>query len=209
MNLTRFTIASRAQGSVSKYGGKNKWKDGGYLGQCVSEVNQYCWRVLSVPAGAWGHAISWADPKNVLVSKYFTRHYSRPKRGDILVYGGNYGNGYGHIEIYLGAGLSLFQNRNWDGKVGVGRTLQGYAAILRRKTTTDPSLKLARTTRPANVRNSPYLNSKNVVLRTLPKNYKFYYRKRVAGTAVDGNGVWYQTKKKHYIWSGNVKAVKK
>lgn len=206
MGLTTFTVQARAKMRVSKYGGDDKWKDGGYLGQCVSLINQYCWRVLSVPAGAWGHAISWGKLGNPYVAKYFDRLNvsATPKRGDILVYGAAFGGGLGHIEIYLGGGLSLYQNRNYTGTVGVGRRLSGYYAILRKKLSTNPSLPLARTTGVANVRKTPKISKGNIV-KTLPRGYEFHFKRLVSGQNIDGNPYWYKTKHDQYIWSGNVR----
>lgn len=136
MKLATFSAAARAQRSVSKYGGSNTWKDGGYLGQCVSLINQYCRRVFGFQPGAWGHAVAWGYTTNVNVRKYFNHVTGSPKAGDILVYGATIGNPYGHIEIYLGAGLSLEQNRGYDFKVHVRPRLGGYYRILRRKTST-------------------------------------------------------------------------
>lgn len=122
--LQQFIDWSLGQGSVAKY------NDGQFLGECVSLVNQYCWRVLDVPADSWGHAKDWATNANV--AKYFDKvNDLRP--GDILVYGSNFGGGYGHIEIYLGSGLVLGQNRDNKRRVGRYRTLPGYTTILRKK----------------------------------------------------------------------------
>ena len=125
MNLSQFVQWAIAQGSLGKY------NDGQYVGQCVSLINQYCWRVLNVPADAWGNAKDWASNANVM--RYFTPVGGTPQSGDILVYGAAYGGGDGHIEIALGNGQALEQNRGWDGRIHQRAILPGYSTILRFK----------------------------------------------------------------------------
>lgn len=126
MNFDQFRNWASSQGSIAKY------NDGGYLGECVSLINQYCWRVLNVPADAWGHAKDWGA--NPIQRQYFdVLPPGTPQRGDILVYGADFGNGLGHIEIATDGAHALYQNRNFDGRVGTGLILQGYYVILRRK----------------------------------------------------------------------------
>ena len=125
MNLSQFTSWSISAGSVGKY------DDGQYIGECVSLINQYCWRVLNVPARAWGHAKDWATNKTV--RQYFDV-VQTSKRGDVLVYGTNAGTIYGHIEIALSGDTTLYQNRSGNRKVGQGKELAIQCiAILRPK----------------------------------------------------------------------------
>lgn len=125
MNLEQFTNWAISQGSVAKY------DDGQYVGECVSLINQYCWRVLGVPARAWGHAKDWATNKTV--RQYFDV-VKTSQRGDILVYGANAGTVYGHIEIALSGSTALYQNRNGNRRVGQGKELSLVCiAILRPK----------------------------------------------------------------------------
>lgn len=124
MSFQRFVDWSLSVGTVAKY------NDGEFLGECVSLINQYCWRVLNVPADAWGDAKDWATNANV--AKYFDK-VKDLKAGDILVYGSAFGGGAGHIELYLGGGLVLGQNRDFRRRVGRYKTLPGYSTILRVK----------------------------------------------------------------------------
>jgi hypothetical protein len=124
MSLQGFVTWALGQKSVAKH------NDGQFLGECVSLINQYCWRVLNIPADAWGHAKDWATNKTVLT--YFDK-VSDIQPGDILVYGANYGGGFGHIEIALGGGKVLFQNRNGNRQVGTGTMIPNPIAILRKK----------------------------------------------------------------------------
>lgn len=125
MTLQEFDAWALKQGSVAKY------NDGQYKGQCVSLINQLCYRVFGIPADAWGHAVAWGYSNNAQVLKYFKPVSGTPQAGDVLVYPGTMGNGYGHIE-YVGAnGKAMFQNRNWNLRVGTGARLGGYYRILR------------------------------------------------------------------------------
>lgn len=126
MTLGEFQTWALSQGSVAKY------NDGQYKGECVSLINQYCYRVLNVPADAWGHAAAWGNDTNASVRTYFNKVGS-VQAGDILVYT-NLAVPYGHIEIALGNGQALGQNRNLDGRVRVSNVLAGYSVILRPKT---------------------------------------------------------------------------
>lgn len=129
MDFDQFRNWALSQGSVAKY------NDGGYLGECVSLINQYCWRVLNIPADAWGHAKDWGI--NSIQRQYFDAlPPENPQRGDILVYGAGFGSGRGHIEIATDGAHALYQNRNFDGRVGTGLILQGYYVILRKKENT-------------------------------------------------------------------------
>lgn len=122
MDLNAFRNWALSQGSVGKY------NDGQFVGECVSLINQYCYRTLGIPAGAWGNAKDWATNAGALA--YFNK-VGDIQTGDILVYGMGQ---YGHIEIALGGGVSLGQNRHYDRKVRQEATLGGQIAILRSKT---------------------------------------------------------------------------
>lgn len=126
MNLAQFKDWAVGQGSVAKY------NDAQFLGECVSLINQYCYRVLNVQAGAWGHAYAWANDTNENVKKYFDKVGSI-QAGDIIVYGTNFTPTYGHIGIALGNGQLLDQNGRTPRKVAIGAIYNGYGAILRRK----------------------------------------------------------------------------
>lgn len=135
MTLLEFKDWALAQGSVAKF------NDGRYKGECVSLINQYCWRVLGVPAGSWGHAIDWASNANVL--NHFKK-VSDVQPGDILVFGSPYAkyveNGktkyYGHVQIALAGGKVLDQNGSGTGKISVRAPFSGAIAIIRPKSAT-------------------------------------------------------------------------
>lgn len=125
MTLNEFKTWSLAQGQVGKY------DDGQYVGQCVSLVNQYCYRVLDVPAGAWGHAYAWANNNNPN-RQYFDKVDSL-QAGDVIVYGTDFTPLYGHIGIAVGGGVILDQNGRAVLHVATGSIYNGYNCILRKK----------------------------------------------------------------------------
>lgn len=100
MTLDEFQKWALAQGSVGKA------TDGGYVGQCVSLVNQYLSKVHGINAGAWGNAKDWASTNNPIRQWFTSVNQSQP--GDIGV-DVNGGGGYGHIWIYTANGI-LEQN---------------------------------------------------------------------------------------------------
>ena len=122
MTISEIKNWALAQGSVAKY------DDGQFKGECVSLVNQYCHRVLGVPAGAWGNAGDWTTNSNV--AKYFDK-VSTIQAGDILVYPQKAAP-YGHIAIALNGSQMLDQNGDYGRKVAV-RNIWANPVILRRK----------------------------------------------------------------------------
>lgn len=124
MNLDQFENWALQQGQVSKY------TDAAFPGQCVSLINQYLGRVYGIMAGAWGDAKDWAN--NGQVNQYFD-HVSSPQAGDIGIMGSNFGNGYGHIFIYLSPNTIIEQNGRVPLRVSTGSAYYSPIAILRRK----------------------------------------------------------------------------
>ncbi|MEG0873052.1 MAG: CHAP domain-containing protein, partial [Clostridia bacterium] len=92
MNLREFGSWALNQRSVANPSPNFKYK-----GQCVSLIQQYLYQVFGMPFQAHGNAKDWANN----VPANFTKLPASTKlqRGDILVYGGNYGGGYGHIGL--------------------------------------------------------------------------------------------------------------
>lgn len=112
-----------------------KYQDGSFKGECVSVINQACWRVFGVPADAWGDAADWGGASNENVKKYFDQLHATTtlQAGDILVYPRPKFGSTGHIELYLGGGQSLEQNRLYDLRAHKRATLSGYTMVLRLK----------------------------------------------------------------------------
>lgn len=124
MTLNQFKTWALASGSVAKY------DDGQFVGECVSLINQYCYRVLGVPAGAWGHAYAWANDNNP--NRAYFDKVSSIQDGDVIVYGTNFTPLYGHIGIAFG-GQILDQNGRVPRRVALGGVYYGHSAILRPK----------------------------------------------------------------------------
>lgn len=127
MTLDQFKNEMLNAGSVAK-------TDGGYLGECVSLINQYLSKTQGINAGAWGHAKDWANSGNP-IRNWYDQVNDTPRAGDIVVWGSNFGGGYGHIGISLGNGQLLDQNGRRPRGVAVGSIYPGYIAVLRRKGT--------------------------------------------------------------------------
>lgn len=117
----------------SKYIGKSLGnpRTGTWKGQCVSATRRYMEEVHGVRTGIWGHAKDYWNNPNVL------KHYSvvkTPKTGDIVVYGANQSNIYGHIGMYDGGRL-LSSNYNVPLKLTVaGLGYPNRLGYLRKKT---------------------------------------------------------------------------
>lgn len=93
MNLNEFKNWALQQGSVGK---ATNLETGSFVGECVSLINQYLYKVYGISAGSWGHAKAWASPSNPIRQWFDPVTSSRP--GDI----GVDANGtYGHIWLYL------------------------------------------------------------------------------------------------------------
>lgn len=126
MNLKEFCNWALAQGSVA-----NPEPDNWFKGQCVSLIQQYLYRVFNKPFKAHGNAKAWTNnyPKD-----YFNKldKSIALQPGDVLVYGANYGGGYGHIALIDAEGN--FFDQNGVKKLAVGyraKPFAGYVCILR------------------------------------------------------------------------------
>ncbi len=128
MNLTEFGSWALGQGSVANPEPNNKYK-----GQCVSLIQQYLYQVFGKSFKAYGNAKDWSNnyPKD-----YFTKLNANAgyQRGDVLVYGANYGGGYGHIGL-IDVNMKWF-DQNGVKKLAVSykdKPFSGYVCILRPK----------------------------------------------------------------------------
>lgn len=126
MTLAEFEAWGLKEKSVANPPPNNKYK-----GQCVSLIQQYLYRVFDKPFKAYGNAKDWA---NNYPKEYFTKLQAGValKPGDVLVYGANYGGGYGHIGI-IGA-QGNFYDQNGVKKLAIGyrnTPFSGYICVLR------------------------------------------------------------------------------
>lgn len=126
MNLAEFGSWGLAQGSVAN-------PNGTYKGQCVSLIQQYLDKVLGVPYRSRGNAKDWVTnyPANIF-EKLSNQVALQP--GDVLVYGKNYGGGYGHIGLIDINGK--FYDQNGVKRKAVGyrdQPFKNYVCVLRPK----------------------------------------------------------------------------
>lgn len=126
MTLAEFEAWGLKEKSVANPPPNNKYK-----GQCVSLIQQYLYKVFGKPFKAYGNAKDWA---NNYPKEYFTKLQAGVtlKPGDVLVYGANYGGGYGHIGI-IGA-QGNFYDQNGVKKLAIGyrnTPFSGYVCVLR------------------------------------------------------------------------------
>ena len=128
MNLQEFGSWGLKEGSVANPAPNNKYK-----GQCVSLIQQYLYKVFGKSFKAYGNAKDWANnyPKS-----YFNKLSKSTKLqpGDVLVYGSNYGGGYGHIGLIDCNGKWYDQNGIKSKKIAYrDKPFSGYVCVLRPK----------------------------------------------------------------------------
>lgn len=128
MNLAEFEDWALAQKSVANPEPNNKYK-----GECVSLIQQYLNKVFGKEFKPYGNAKDWEDnyPK-----EYFNKLSVKEKlqSGDVLVYGSNYGKGYGHIGLIDVNMKFLDQNGVKKEKVAYqNEPFKDYKCILRPK----------------------------------------------------------------------------
>ena len=133
MNLKEFEEWALSQGSVA-----NPEPNFKYKGQCVSLIQQMLYLVLGIPFLARGNAKDWANNPDVLSHFDKLSANSSLQKGDILVYGSNYGGGYGHMG-FIGSNGKFF-DQNGVKKLAVGyrdNPPSGNICVLRSKTGID------------------------------------------------------------------------
>lgn len=128
MNLQEFGSWGLREGSVANPPPNNKYK-----GQCVSLIQQYLYKIFGKSFKAYGNAKDWA---NNYPTSYFTKLSKSTKLqpGDVLVYGSNYGGGYGHIGLIDCNGKWYDQNGIKSKKIAYrDKPFSGYVCVLRPK----------------------------------------------------------------------------
>jgi len=113
---------------AKKYLGKTEgYPEGQYVGECLSLVKLYIKEVLGLPnppaSGCNGARCYWSnfpDPLGSVLVKIPNTDDFVPQKGDIMVWNGNTGGGFGHIAICTGknTGLQYFESldQNWNGR---------------------------------------------------------------------------------------------
>lgn len=114
---------------VNKYKGTQVGVPWGYRGQCVSLVQRYLNECLGYDMHPRGNAKDW-------VSRLQTEGIAKPvnglpKAGDIIVYGSNYGGGYGHIAVALSSNQMFDQNNSAhdNGRAGTYKIFGRYTIM--------------------------------------------------------------------------------
>ena len=116
-----------SKGQVANPSPNNK-----YLGECVSLIQQYLYNVFNIPFTAHGNAKDWTN--NLPEGFDKLNPNAELQRGDILVYGADYGAGYGHIGIIDVNWKFLDQNGTVSRKVAYrDKPFNGYICILRHR----------------------------------------------------------------------------
>ena len=113
----------------------------GFKGQCVSLTQRYLNECFGYVLKARGNAKDWSYS---LVNEGIGTKVSSPKYGDIIVWGSNYGGGYGHIAIYIDKNTIYDQNNRQGGRNGsavYGVMLPHSIAYIRLKKALQPDTK--------------------------------------------------------------------
>lgn len=213
MNLKEFGSWAISEGSVANPPPNYKYK-----GECVSLIQQLLYLVLGIPFKARGNAKDWATNPDVL--NYFNKLSASTslQKGDILVYGSNYGGGYGHLGFIDANGKYFDQNGINKKRVGYQDTpFTGYICILRSKTPMkiDDESSNTFTVRvdklEANVRKEPNTTSAIVMqpggVDCLKRGDTFKAVGIVEGENINGNNKWYKSAKGNYVWSSGLTKI--
>ncbi len=210
MNLKDFQSWALSQGSVANPAPNYKYK-----GECVSLIQQLLYQVLGIPFKARGNAKDWATNSDVLAHFNKLSVGTSLKAGDILVYGSNYGGGYGHMGFIGSDGKFYDQNGIKSRKVAFKDTpFNGYICVLRSKKEMDIgslTFNVRVDKSEANVRKEP--NTKSAIVPQpggAPRLFKgdtFIAVGEVKGEKVQGNDIWYKSAKGNYVWSGGLTKI--
>lgn len=174
MNLAEFGDWGLTQKSVANPGVNT------YKGQCVSLIQQYLYKVFGVEYKPRGNAKDWErNPLPNVLEKLPVNTKLQP--GDILVYGSNYGGGYGHIALI--DVNSKFFDQNGIKKLEVGyqdKPFSGYVCVLRPK---DQSKLGINKNTEVNLPNLANYNGVSIVdaLNSVGYNSSYSSRKELAG----------------------------
>lgn len=212
MNLRQFGDWALKQGKVA-----NPAPNNGYLGQCVSLIQQYLKLVYGLEFKARGNAKDWEY--NIPVGFKKLAATTKLQRGDILVYGGNYGGGYGHIG-FIDANWKFFDQNGIKEKAVAYRDTPfiNYRCILRPvngvecgdnmiKNNNSTSFTVRVDKDQAAVRSQPNSKSALVGTQILKRGDTFQAVAVVIGENVNGNNIWFKSQKGNYVWSGGLTRI--
>lgn len=210
MTLKEFEEWAFSQGSVANPEPNYKYK-----GQCVSLIQQLLYLVLNIPFKARGNAKDWAYNEDVLTHFNKLSSNTNLQPGDILVYGANYGGGYGHMCFVTHDYKYCDQNGVVSLKIGKRDTpFSGYICVLRSKrgivVQNETSFWVRVDKKEANVRKEPNTSSQTVPqlgALFLVKGDTFKAVGTVEGENVSGINIWYKSAKGNYVWSGGLTRI--
>ena len=207
MNLAEFGSWGLAQGSVANPAPNYKYK-----GQCVSLIQQYLYLVFGIPFQAHGNAKDWAY--NVPAGFTKLNPNVALQRGDIVVYGSNYGGGYGHIGL-IDVNMKYY-DQNGIKRLAVGyrnTPFAGYICVLRPNNQAklglnrDTSFTVRVDKAEAAVRCQPNSKSALAGTRILKRGNTFKAVGTVIGENVGSNNIWFKSAKGNYVWSGGLSRI--
>lgn len=104
------------------------WDAPNLRGECVSLIQTYLKECLGQPTIARGHAERWLTS---YISEGLGTVVKQPKKGDILVWGKEVADGYGHLAIFVEDG-KMFDQYNFkpsNGKAGIRKTFGTYKIL--------------------------------------------------------------------------------
>lgn len=191
--------------------------NGGYVGQCVSGIQQLLINVYGVACGPWGNAVDYRQGGSGgihLAAAGFVWHPGTTagiSDADILVWGqGNITSAFGHMAYwYQGSIIS----QNYNGNPAFTKEpffASGFLGYWHK-----PAPAPAPAPAPvggvatvvyqggANVRAQATTNSPLAGSVHLAPGAKFNYSQKVVGQTVLGNAIWYQSTLGHFVWSGD------
>lgn len=169
-------------------------------GQCVSLVQQYISQCLGQPMKARGNAKDWST---TYVNEGLGTIVNDLQKGDLLVWGAEEGDGYGHIAIYYQNNQIFEQNYPWGSPAHLGNIFGNYT-ILRPNTKLVDNYVGTPTTRDI-TQNQLQVNVYNLICRTSPSlsgnklgwiNEGIY--NILSETEADGY-TWYQVESEKWI----------
>lgn len=122
---------------IKEYNGKSFDYDGVSGVQCVDLIKMYVDKVFGIKPSSWGNAKDYYENyENLPLKNYFTKIAYKlflvPQKGDIVVFGTEVGNIYGHISIATGDGDTkqfYSYDLNWNGKT-VKKVEHNYTGVL-------------------------------------------------------------------------------
>jgi|GEM_PF-3129002 len=206
MNLREFGTYALNKGQIAIPSGK-------YLGQCTSLTQDLLEKVFGFGFVARGNGKDWANNADVL------SHFNRLPvgtiliPGDILVYGANYGAGYGHVGFIDANGNYLDQNGIRSLHTAYRNIpFAGYICVLRCKTAFKTGNEVISYTvrvdkSKAMVRSGANSQCSLAGSGTLVKGNTFIATGTVAGENVGGNNTWYRSAKGNFVWSGGLTKI--